>query len=86
MSVSEALGIDNGLTLCDNFHVGDHLIHIRESGGVSMDSERLELLVQIATWYYEENLSQEDVVGRVGLSRSMVSPIVQKGGAADHTS
>ena len=51
-----------------------------------MDSERLELLVQIATWYYEENLSQEDVVGRVGLSRSMVSPIVQKGGAADHTS
>jgi len=43
-----------------------------------MDTERLELLVQIATWYYEENLSQEDIAGRVGLSRSMVSRLLQK--------
>jgi DNA-binding transcriptional regulator LsrR (DeoR family) len=43
-----------------------------------VDLERLELLVQIATWYYEEDLSQEDIAGRVGLSRSMVSRLLQK--------
>ncbi len=43
-----------------------------------MDPEHLELLVQIATWYYEENLSQEEIAGRVGLSRSMVSRLLQK--------
>jgi len=43
-----------------------------------MDPERLEYLVQIATWYYEENLSQEEIAGRVGLSRSMVSRLLQK--------
>jgi len=47
-----------------------------------MHPERLELLVQIATWYYEEDLSQEDIAGRVGLSRPMVSRLLQK--ARDH--
>jgi len=43
-----------------------------------MDSEHLEFLVQIATWYYEESLSQGEIARRIGLSRSMVSRLLRE--------
>ena len=43
-----------------------------------MDSERLEYLVQIATWYYEEDLSQGEIARRINLSRSMVSRLLRE--------
>lgn len=41
-------------------------------------SDRLEFLAQIATWYYEENLSQEEIAQRINRSRSMVSRLLQE--------
>lgn len=43
-----------------------------------MASDRLELLAQVATWYYEENLGQGDIAERIGRSRSMVSRLLQE--------
>lgn len=43
-----------------------------------MTSDRLELLAQVATWYYEENLGQGDIAERIGRSRSMVSRLLQE--------
>jgi len=43
-----------------------------------MDPERLELLGEIAVWYYEENLDQNEIAARIGKSRSMVSRLLRE--------
>ncbi|HBY96992.1 MAG TPA: hypothetical protein DEP84_24105 [Chloroflexi bacterium] len=43
-----------------------------------MDPDRLEFLAQVASWYYEENLSQEAIAQRIGRTRSMVSRLLQE--------
>lgn len=43
-----------------------------------MDNERLELLGQVAVWYYEDQLDQSDIAERIGKSRSMVSRMLQE--------
>lgn len=43
-----------------------------------MNQEHVELLMQVANWYYEERLSQEDIARRIGRSRSMVSRMLQE--------
>lgn len=43
-----------------------------------MDNDRLELLGQIAVWYYEDNLDQSVIAKRIGRSRSMVSRMLQE--------
>jgi DNA-binding transcriptional regulator LsrR (DeoR family) len=42
------------------------------------DKDRLELLVQVATWYYEENQDQSVIAKRINRSRSMVSRLLQE--------
>jgi deoxyribonucleoside regulator len=43
-----------------------------------MDTERLDLLAQVASWYYDDNLSQDEIAGRIDRSRSMVSRMLQE--------
>lgn len=43
-----------------------------------MDQDHLQLLGQVATWYYDEGLSQETIARRIGLSRSMVSRLLRE--------
>ena len=43
-----------------------------------MDQEHLELLAQVASWYYEEGLDQETIAQRIDRSRSMVSRLLDK--------
>ena len=43
-----------------------------------MNEDKLELLAQIASWYYEQNLTQEDIARRIGKSRSMVSRLLRE--------
>lgn len=43
-----------------------------------MDEDRLDFLAQIASWYYEENLSQEAIAKRIGRSPSMISRLLQE--------
>ena len=43
-----------------------------------MGKDHLQLLVQVASWYYEERLCQADIARRVGRSRSMVSRLLQE--------
>lgn len=43
-----------------------------------MPQENLALLAQIASWYYEEDLSQSEIAQRIGRSRSMVSRLLQE--------
>ena len=38
-----------------------------------MEDGRLELLGQVATWYYEDNLDQTEIAQRLDRSRSMIS-------------
>ncbi|HHJ07143.1 MAG TPA: hypothetical protein ENK24_06560, partial [Anaerolineae bacterium] len=45
---------------------------------ILMDKDRLELLMQVATWYYEENQEQSVIAKRIGKSRSMVSRLLQE--------
>jgi deoxyribonucleoside regulator len=40
-------------------------------------TERTELLAQIASLYYEDNLTQDEIARRIGTSRSTVSRILQ---------
>ncbi|MGE5603353.1 MAG: sugar-binding transcriptional regulator [Nitrososphaerales archaeon] len=46
--------------------------------GVAMEDERLELLAQVAMWYYEERLDQAAIAERIGKSRSMVSRLLDQ--------
>lgn len=41
-----------------------------------MNTQKLELLARIASLYYEQNLTQEQIAGRSGYSRSMVSRLL----------
>jgi DNA-binding transcriptional regulator LsrR (DeoR family) len=43
-----------------------------------MEDERLELLAQVAMWYYEERLDQAAIADRIGKSRSMVSRLLDQ--------
>lgn len=43
-----------------------------------MEDDRLELLGQVASWYYEDNMDQSVIAKRIGKSRSMVSRILQE--------
>jgi len=43
-----------------------------------MDADRLNFLAQIAAWYYEEDLDQEAIAGRISRSRSMVSRLLDE--------
>ncbi|MBE7470341.1 MAG: hypothetical protein HS114_14510 [Anaerolineales bacterium] len=43
-----------------------------------MEDDRLELLGQVASWYYEDNLDQSVIAERIGKSRSMASRILQE--------
>lgn len=43
-----------------------------------MDVNRLELLGQVATWYYEDNMGQTEIAARIGRSRSMVSRMLNE--------
>jgi len=43
-----------------------------------MSEDHLELLMQVASWYYEERLCQADIARRIGRSRSMVSRLLQE--------
>lgn len=44
---------------------------------VSRESERRQLLVEVAKLYYYEDLSQQEIARRIGLSRSNVSKMLQ---------
>lgn len=41
-----------------------------------MDQRHLELLAQIASWYYQDNLGQAEIARRIDRSRSMVSRLL----------
>ena len=41
-------------------------------------SDRLELLAQVATWYYEDKLDQKTIAERISRSPSMVSRMLQE--------
>ncbi len=43
-----------------------------------MDDDRLELLGQVAVWYYEDNMDQTEIAERIGKSRSMVSRMLNE--------
>ncbi|MCB9102417.1 MAG: sugar-binding transcriptional regulator [Anaerolineales bacterium] len=43
-----------------------------------MDDNRLELLGQVAVWYYEDNMDQTEIAERIGKSRSMVSRMLNE--------
>ena len=43
-----------------------------------MDEDRLAFLAQITSWYYEDNLSQEEIARRIGKSPSMISRLLQE--------
>jgi len=43
-----------------------------------MDTDRLEFLAQVASWYYEQQLTQEEIARRIGKSRSMVSRLLRE--------
>ena len=43
-----------------------------------MGEAHIELLMQVASWYYEERLCQADIARRIGRSRSMVSRMLQE--------
>ncbi len=43
-----------------------------------MDDSRLELLGQVAVWYYEDNMDQTEIAQRIGKSRSMVSRMLNE--------
>ncbi len=46
--------------------------------GAGMEDDRLELLAQVAVWYYEERLDQAAIAERIGKSRSMVSRLLDQ--------
>src|SRR5438270_10083570 len=40
--------------------------------------ERLELLAKVASWYFEDNLTQTEIAARTGYSPSMVSRLLSE--------
>lgn len=47
-----------------------------------MEEDRLDLLAQVALWYYEEGLDQAAIAERINKSRSMVSRLLDQARAA----
>ena len=43
-----------------------------------MSADHLNFLAQVATWYYEDELSQIEIAQRIGRSRSMVSRLLSE--------
>ncbi len=43
-----------------------------------MDDVRMDLLAQVAMWYYEEGLDQAAIAERINKSRSMVSRLLEQ--------
>ncbi|MEZ4768572.1 MAG: sugar-binding domain-containing protein [Caldilineales bacterium] len=43
-----------------------------------MEDDRIDLLTQVAIWYYEEGLNQADIAQRIDKSRSMVSRLLEQ--------
>ena len=43
-----------------------------------MEEERLDLLAQVAIWYYEEGMNQAEIAERINKSRSMVSRLLEQ--------
>jgi DNA-binding transcriptional regulator LsrR (DeoR family) len=43
-----------------------------------MEDERIDLLTQVAIWYYEEGLNQAEIAQRIDKSRSMVSRLLDR--------
>lgn len=43
-----------------------------------MDDERVDLLAQVAVWYYEDGLDQAAIAERINKSRSMVSRLLEQ--------
>lgn len=43
-----------------------------------MEEDRLDLLAQVALWYYEEGLDQAEIAERINKSRSMVSRLLDQ--------
>ncbi len=43
-----------------------------------MEDDRLELLGQVAAWYYEDNLDQTEIAQRIDRSRSMISRMLNE--------
>ena len=41
-----------------------------------MDDQHFELLAQVASFYFEQNLKQDEIAARIGYSRSMVSRLL----------
>ncbi len=46
--------------------------------GVCVEDERIDLLAQVAIWYYEEGLNQAEIAERINKSRSMVSRLLDQ--------
>ena len=49
----------------------------RSNGSPNADSVR-QTLVQVARMYYDENLSQQDIADRLGVSRSLIAQYLQR--------
>jgi DNA-binding transcriptional regulator LsrR (DeoR family) len=49
-----------------------------DAKGTDMEQDQLELLAQVASWYYEEGLDQKTIAERISRSRSMVSRLLDK--------
>jgi DNA-binding transcriptional regulator LsrR (DeoR family) len=47
-----------------------------------MEEDRLDLLAQVAVWYYEEGLDQQQIAERINKSRSMVSRLLDQARAS----
>ena len=43
-----------------------------------MTGDRLDMLAQVAVWYYEDRLDQAEIAARIGKSRSMVSRMLNE--------
>ena len=50
-----------------------------------MEEERIDLLTQVAVWYYEDGLNQADIAQRIDKSRSMVSRLLDQARAVSYT-
>lgn len=49
-----------------------------EEDALSAEDERLELLGQVASWYYEDGLDQAEIAARISKSRSLVSRLLNE--------
>lgn len=62
--------------MCIGSHRRAHMFDRGER--ILTNEDRLELLGQVAAWYYEDDLDQVSIGRRIGKSRSMVSRLLQE--------